>query len=345
MTNMATSNLPDPYIKQNPGDLITAEIWNEMQVDIKKDIAAQVKTAVDNVKSVDHANDADTLGGQTPDQLTKDILTKAEEILPLRTGYFRSFNRLQTGKERIIKHGLKSFPLVDLYLLDYFPAVCSSADNDATAVWVNFFLYHTSERTITVKGTSPSVKAPIEPSDQQPFRVLFADMLTLYKVKYTDTSTLDELETEFWKAFWGDPNDEFDSDQYCHSPWFEKCCGEKRSVKQLKEQGAWDDIWFKMVPTKINTNIDLSDIDALVNGKKFLQDSENAFRKSAVAHSPLSPATPILASIEVNQHDFDTVGITLRADPAYPERFNDTTGFALPENYENELKIMVLLKV
>jgi hypothetical protein len=122
---MATSNLPEPYIKQSQGDLITAEAWNALQVDIKQDIAAQIKTAVDNVKSVDHAKDADTLGGESSDQLTKDILKKAEEILPLRTGYFRSFNRLQTGKERIIKHGLKSFPLADLYLLEYFPAVCS----------------------------------------------------------------------------------------------------------------------------------------------------------------------------------------------------------------------------
>ncbi|HET9179984.1 MAG TPA: hypothetical protein VFQ24_16640 [Terriglobia bacterium] len=312
---MATSNLPDPYIKQNPGDLITAEIWNEMQVDIKKDIAAQIKTAVDNVKSVGHANDADTLGGQTPDQLTKDILTKAEEILPLRTGYFRSFNRLQTGKEKIIKHGLKSFPLADIYQLDYFPAVCSKGDNDATPMWVNFFLYHTSERTITVKATN--TKAPIEASDAQPFRVLFADMLALYKVKYADTSTLDELETEFWKAFWGDPNDEFDADQYCHSPWFEKCCGEKRSVKQLKEQGAWDDIWFKMVPRKT------------INYAPATTDPSQAPTQIQVAH-----------------HNFDMVGITLLQNPILQTGFPGTpAGFQPPESFTNQLKIMVLLKV
>lgn len=345
---MAT-NLPDPYISQNPGDLITAENWNEMQVDIKQDIASQITTAIAGIKSVGHADDAHTLDGKDTQALTDSILKQAEEILPQRTGYFRSFNRLKTGTEKVIKHGLKSFPLADIYILDYFPAVCSTGENDATPMWVNFFLYHSSERTITVKGAA-TIKVPIEPSDVQPFRVLFSDMLALYKVQYTDTSTLDELETEFWKAFWAS-NDEFDSDQYCHSPWFEKCCGEKRSVRQLKDQGAWDDIWFKMVPTKIHTNLDLSDIKALTSetavspAKTFLQQKAQELTDSAVIRPPLSPVTPMLASIEVNQHDFDTVGIVLRADPVYPKRFTDTPGFALPESYTDELKIMVLLKV
>jgi hypothetical protein len=357
-TTIMATNLPDPYISQNPGDLITAENWNEMQVDIKQDIASQIKTAVAGIKSVSHADDAHTLDGKDTQALTDSILKQAEEILPQRTGYFRSFNRLKTGTEKIIKHGLKSFPLADIYILDYFPAVCSTGENDATPMWVNFFLYHSREQTITVKGPAGTIRVPIEPSDVQPFRVLFSDMLALYKVQYTDTSTLDELETEFWKAFW-DSNDEFDSDQYCHSPWFEKCCGEKRSVRQLKDQGAWDDIWFKMVPTKIHTNLDLSDLKALATAlaagsqatdaekkdQAFLKQSGISLRDSAVVRSPLSPVTPIFASIEVNQHDFDTVGITLRADPVYPERFTDTAGFALPETYTNELKIMVLLKV
>jgi hypothetical protein len=350
-TTIMATNLPDPYIPQNPGDLITAENWNEMQVDIKQDIASQITTAIAGIKSVSHADDAHTLDGQDTKALTDSILKQAEEILPQRTGYFRSFNRLKTGTEKIIKHGLKSFPLADIYILDYFPAVCSTGDNDATPMWVNFFLYHSSERTITVKGTPP-IKVPIEPSDVQPFRVLFSDMLALYKVQYTDTSTLDELETEFWKAFWAS-NDEFDSDQYCHSPWFEKCCGEKRSVRQLKDQGAWDDIWFKMVPTKIHTNLDFSDIKALASEKAnpqanppttFLDQSAESLKESAVVRPPFSPVTPMLASIEVNQHDFDTVGIVLRADPVYPKRFNADT-FALPESFKNELKIMVLLKV
>jgi len=323
------SNAPTPYIPQNPGDLVTAENWNQVQVDIKQDIGSQIQTAVGNIKSVDHATNSDELGGQTPDQLTQSILKQAEEILPQRTGYMRSFNKLETGKEKILKHGLKGFPLVDVYQLDYFQAICSTGENDNNPVWVNFFLYHTSERTISVKtATGTTIKATIEPSDQQPFRVLFSDMLALYKVQYTDTSSLDDLVTDFWTAFWGAPNDEFDSDQYCHSPWFEKCCGEQRSVKQLKDRGDWDDIWFKMIPRKT------------IN---YPDPATAALAQPVPANSFDGSVAP--TQIQVEHHDFDTVGIKLLIDPVYPPVFNSQSDFSIPENFQHELKIMVLFKV
>jgi hypothetical protein len=344
---MAT-NPPTPYIPKNPGDLITAEDWNALQVDVKQDIGAEIQTAVGNIKNVDHATDADQLGGQTPDQLTQSILKQAEEILPKRTGYWRSFNRLETGKEKLIKHGLKSFPLVDVYQLDYFQAICSSGEKDATPMWVNFFLYHTSERTIAFKDSTGkvTVRATIEAQDQQPFRVLFSDMLALYNVQYTDTTSLDDLETDFWTAFWKSPNDQFDSDQYCHSPWFEKCCGEQRSVKQLKDRGDWDDIWFKMIPRKtINYP---TGPESTSNGNLVLGTANLA--------QPDPPSTPpnppnnfdgsvAPTQIQVEQHDFDTVGIKLLIDPTYPPYFTLDTVFGLPASYQHELKVMVLLKV
>ena len=336
------SNAPTPYIPQNPGDLVTAENWNQVQVDIKQDIGSQIQTAVGNIKSVDHATNADQLGGQTPDQLTQSILKQAEEILPQRTGYMRSFNRLETGKEKILKHGLKGFPLVDVYQLDYFQAICSTGENDNNPVWVNFFLYHTSERTISLKtAAGTTIKATIEPSDQQPFRVLFSDMLALYKVQYTDTTALGDLVTDFWTAFWGVPNDEFDSDQYCHSPWFEKCCGEQRSVKQLKDRGDWDDIWFKMIPRKTINYPAGPELQTTTSGPL-----------TVGATPPLAQPVPpnsfdgsvAPTQIQVEHHDFDTVGIKLLIDPVYPPYFNAQGGFSVPEN-THELKIMVLLKV
>jgi len=326
---MAT-NPQTPYIQQNPGDLITAETWNQVQIDIKQDIAGQIQTAVGKITDVPHATNADQLGGQTPQQLTDSILKQAEEILPQRTGYMRTFNRLENGKEKILKHGLKSFPLVDIYQLDYFPAICSRGEGDNTPVWVNFFLYHTSERTITVKtDNNVTAKAVIEESDKQPFRVLFSDMLDLYKVKYTDTQSLDDLVTDFWTAFWGAPNDQFDSDQYCHSPWFEKCCGEQRTVKTLKDRGDWDDIWFKMQPRK-TVNFPAG---TPVNPVK--PDPNNPFE-----------GTEAPTQIEVSHHDFDTVGITLLADPVYPVAFNGAAkGPFQPPSNMSELKVMVLMKV
>jgi hypothetical protein len=316
---MATN--PTPYIPRNPGDTITAGDWNAVQIDIKNDIASQVQTAVGNVKSVDHAKDADTLGGQTPDQLTQAILKLAEEILPKRTGYFRSYNRLETGKETVLKHGLKSFPLVDIYQLDYFQAICAKSETELAPSWVNFFLYHTSERTITVKVNGASAKAVIEAQDQQAFRLPFADMIAQYQVQLTDSMTLDEVETAFWTAFWKTPNDQFDADQYCHSPWFEKCCGEKRSYKDLKDRNDWSNIWFKMIPRK-------------------------------TINYPTPPPVPAATDpsvaptqIQVAHHDFDSTGIKLLLDPVYPQSFLTDPTFVRPDSYLHELKIMVLAKV
>ncbi len=316
---MATQ--PTPYVPRDPGDLITAGDWNEVQVDVKKDIADQVKTAVDQIKKVkvEQAGDADTLGGKTPQQIEDEITNRIFEKLPARTGYRMLFKRLKTQEEKVIKHGLKAFPLVDVYQLDYFKVVCAKGETkeEETPAQVNFYLYHTSERRIRVPGT-PTVTVDIEPPDTQPYRIPFADMLALYKVSYTDTTTLDDLETDFWTAFFADPNDQFDPDQYCHSPWFEKCCGEQRSVKQLKDRGDWDDIWLKMEPTK-----------------------------TAIYLKPKPPeitGTPgALSLIQVAHHDFDTLGLTLLEDPTYPTV--PASDPPLPEVSKRELKIMVLLKV
>jgi len=241
-----------PYIPQKPGDQITAENWNGMQVDIKQDIANQISKAIGQIKSVDHADDSDKLGGQDTNQLTQDIIRKVLEQLPkFNGGYLRTFNRLPIYQEKVINHGLHSHPLVDVYQLDYFKVVCAKGPEkaDETLEWTNIYLYHSSERRIR-KPQPSSYKPPnyvdIEPPDNsRPFRILFSDMLALYGVQYSDTTDLDELETRFFEKFYASPSDEFDADQACHSPWFEKCCGEKRSVQELKQRGDWNQIWFK----------------------------------------------------------------------------------------------------
>ena len=134
------------------------------------------------------------------------------------------FKVLKVGTENIIEHNLGDAPLVDVYQLNYFPVICSE-DDQKSDPWVNFYLYHSSEKRLRLEAEKPAIE--IE-SAKGPFhRILFSDMLTRYNVSYTEDSTLDDLETEFWKALFGEPNDSFDDDQYCHSPWFDRCC-EKR---------------------------------------------------------------------------------------------------------------------
>ncbi len=309
------TNGMQPYISHNPGDLVTAEDWNGVQVEIKKDIAAQVQTGVGGIKSVEHAGDTDKLGGKTADQLTQDILEKAKQEIPKRTGYRLLFKRLKfdevkkDGEEKVIKHHLETCPLVDVYQLDYFEVVCADGEDKRDA-WVNFYLYHTSEKKLRLTGP-PAKTIEIEPIDSHAFKIPFKEMLDRYHVEYTETTGLGDLVTDFWKALFANPNDEFEVEQFCHSPWFEKCCGDRRTVGELKKRGDWDDIWFKMMPRKtINYN-------------------------PATATDPTAAPT----QIQVVHFDFNTIGIKLLSDPILPQ---NQLGVGVNKH---ELKVMLLLKV
>jgi hypothetical protein len=318
---------PDPYVNTNPGDLITAQLFNGLQSTIKQDIADQIKKAVEAIKNVDLSGDSAKLGGKTPKELEDEIIQKALAILPTRTGYRMIFKRLTKDDEKVIKHELKACPLVDVYQLDYFPVICATGDekDDRANARVNFYLYHSTEKKFKAITTPPPAVPStfeIEPTDgkHHPFKIPFATMLHLFDVKYTDNSSLDDLETEFWKAFYRSPNDEFDTDQYCHSPWFEKCCGEKRSVATLKSRGDWDDIVFQMRPRKVVH-----------------------FPKTPVDDFPAATGRITLpsaqADVQVVHFDFDTIGVQLLGAPSYP------TPLVPPITNTDELKVMLLLKV
>jgi hypothetical protein len=313
----------EPYISRNPGDSITAEDWNDLQSKIQDDIAKKVKDAVDAKTSVANADNAAKLENKSAKEVEDEAVEKALAVLPTRTGYKMIFKRLTQDDEKVIKHELKACPLVDVYQLDYFEVICAKGEDkeDQSDVFVNFYLYNSREQKL--KFETKSIE--IEPADvkRHPFKISFASMLDLFGVEYTETQSLDDLETEFWKKFFSGLNDEFDEDQYCHSPWFEKCCGEKRSVKTLKDSGAWDDIWFKMMPRKT--------INYLA-GETLNTDG------TPVPAPPSTGPTPAPTQIQVAHFDFDTLGIKLLDAPVYPTELP-------PEVNKDELKVMLLLKV
>lgn len=241
----------EPYITRNPGDLWTAEDWNDVQKRIKQDIGDQVKDAVDNKKTIEHADNADKLENQSSDELTAAILEKVRQDLPKRTGYRKLFKRLRPDEEKVIKHSLGSYPLVDLYALRSFRAVCSEDDQKSLMEETYFYLYQDEEKKIRYKkddGTTESIE--IERLDGQNFRLKFEELLTLYEVQYDERTTLDDLVSDFWQKLFSDPNDDFDDDDYCNSPWFDRCCGERRTVGQLRASGEWDDLYLKVIPVK-----------------------------------------------------------------------------------------------
>jgi hypothetical protein len=249
--------MPDsttPYIPHQPGDLITAEDWNQLQTDVQQDMAAKIASSIAGVKDVDHAKAADKLGDMTLADITKHILDLAFAQIPKRTGYMQVFLNLKVGVTKNVAHNLKAFPVTDVYQLLRFDAVCATDDTsgDARRDQALFYLYHANERRIYLDKTTP---VEIESDDRPKFRIVWKNLIDqLVEAKlleYTDDTTLDELEVNFWKAlFVSPPNDDFDPDAYCHSPWFEKCCGEKRTVGDLTKHGDFKNIYLKMEPVK-----------------------------------------------------------------------------------------------
>jgi len=307
------STMPNAYISHKPGELITAEDWNAMQGLIKQDIGGQIKKAVGDIKKVDQAGDAGSLEGKTLKQIEDEVLIKVFEQLPKRTGYQMIFKLLKKDEEKVIEHKLKACPLVDVYQLDYFEVICSE-DDEKHDSWVNFYLYHTSEKRFKPTNLNTNTII-IESTDSKyhPYKIPFSDMLYRYNVQYTDDSSLEDLVTGFWTAFFNDPNDTFDEDQYCHSPWFDRCCREETSVGDLKKKGEWDDLWFQMRPKK-TINYTLTTNGETGSGYQFPHN------------------------IQISHFDFDTLGVRLLIDPVYPEPPKSKIK-------ADEEKVMLLLKV
>jgi len=313
------STQPDPYHVE-PGDLITAQLFNGLQDKIKKDTAEEIDKAIKALHKVDQSGDSDKLGGSTSDELEERILKRALQEIPKRTGYKRIFKRLEKkGEPEIVWHGLGNFPVVDVYQLDYFKVVCGD-DEDKEDQFVNFYLYHSDETELR-SAADKTKKIIIESSSEGQFvyKIKWVDMLKDLGVTYTQTQSLGDVVTEFWQALFRKPNDKFDPDQYCNSPWFEKCCGENRSMAQIEQRDNLDELWFQMRPRKT------------IN---FPYPGPTPAAATAPSNFP--------NNVEVVHLDFDNIGVKLLADPFYETGPDRPT----PNDINvNELKLMLLLKV
>jgi hypothetical protein len=240
-----------PYEPTSPGDLITADLFNRVQVRTQEDILAQLRRALDALKEVERAGNAAKLEGKTAQQLSDEIIERALREVPQRTGYRMVFRRLRRNEPSVVAHGLKAFPLVNVCQLAAFQVV-ASADQMQTVETVHWFLYHRTEMKIRMPreaGTAGSAELiTIEESRGPVFKHTFQSMLDLFGVEYTGESTLGDVINEFWKKLFSPPNDQFDETTFANSPWMDRCCGDRRTVESLKRGGEWGDLYLKVKP-------------------------------------------------------------------------------------------------
>ena len=239
------------YVEFKAGGIVSADEMNEMQSLICADIKAQVAAAIAALTEVPNAGDSEKLAGETPQELLDRFLEKAMQEFPSHSGYRMAFNRLVHDEPRKIEHNLKTCPLVDVYELKPFPVVCAH-DDDKHVEQVRIFLYHSSEKKIRHPEPTPGgpTSITIEETDGEVFSIPLFEFLSLLDVPYDDNSSLQDLEAEFWDKLFEAPSDSFDPDEYCHSPWFERCCREERTVGSLKEKGDADELFVKMKKQK-----------------------------------------------------------------------------------------------
>jgi len=330
----------DPY-KVSPGDLITANLFNGLQDKIKHDTADQIKTAIDGITNVQHAGDSEKFGGKTPADVEKTIIDQVLARLAEKNLYKLVFKRLQPNEWDTVEHGLGSPPLVDAYQMDYFEVVCADGEDkeDRENKFVNFYLYHSTETELK-SAAIPAEKRKlyIEKSDGSEFvfKIRFEEALKWFKIPFDNNSqSIGDLVAEFWQQLFKKPNDRFDVDQYCNSPWFEKCCGDNRSIGILKQRDDWDELYFQMRPRK---TINFPYPPPLV------KNAQGQVGQPPVLINPVEWPAVFPNNIEVVHLDFNNIGIRLLKEPFYPAALQPGPGANDEKINRTELKVMLLLK-
>jgi len=273
-----------PYIEAQPGELITAQAWNEVQVDVKKDIADEIAAAKEDIthSGVDHSKDSDEFGGKTPEEWTAELDDRYapkvhdHEGQSVRRRYIKQFTA--EVNEALLPHKLGLFPLVDVYEL--LP-VTTKGDQKFAACKILFFSGHadTDDLGLRVQVYRDRVLRGI------PFEHIAGEI----GLQYTDDSAISDVVDDFWTQFAQDPNDEI---EHCQTDWIDDCCEKNRTVGELKKAGDWDDLYIALNPRKCGVGADLLG--------------------AANADNNVQVKAPV-CRVDVNQVNYDTLHIV--ADP------------------------------
>jgi len=235
--------MPDdtPYISHTPGDPITAEDWNSVQVQIKEDIRGQIGKAEDEIRHgvVDKATDADKFADKSEADWTTELDQRYAAKIHDHEGqsvYRRYIKRFsgEPGLDKVLlRHDLGRYPLVDVYEL--LPV------NDAKFPNCKILFYYGHE------DADPNDLWVKVIRDRVPLGLPFDEVLGQLGVAYEDDDVIEDVLNDMWDALARDPNDEIN---HCQTTWVDECCGERRTVAQLKAAGNWDDLYLALRPKK-----------------------------------------------------------------------------------------------
>ncbi len=297
------ANETTPYLSRNPGDLVTAEDWNEVQELIKEDIQNQIGAAKEEIKKtgVERADNADKFDNKTPKEWTEVL---DERYAPKvhnhegQTVYLRYHKRFtKDTPSAFIHHELGRFPLVDIYGLWPVSDEVTTSDEveSSDGLPVKFFLYYHHEE-VDEFGLNVRVYR-----ERVPLGLPIATVLDEYGVEWEEDDTLQDVRNDLWPRLFGQPNDEM---SHASSPWIEEKCIERLKIRELIENDEWPDIRLAFRPQKIEAML-----------MPFVQREA----EGEVAAAPGEGVTPEVWAIPVTHVNYDTLLVELLTPDEIPQ--------------------------
>lgn len=248
-----------PYISQDPGDLITAENWNELQVKIKEDIAGQVgqvETALNEFKEA--PVDADTFDGKTPKEWTSDLDKRYAPLEHIHDGvrrYRRYFLELETVvpstspdtplmlQPAVIMHGMGRHPVVQVYELTELPIAFSRNISRSYQFCFCGPEHHNDPEAMDFKTKSWDERHWGDSIDidmiEDLARSLEAEEQEAFKAQFKDSFTLNAWLSNLEKAFFepGPAQYHFDMGDVYRTQWIKD--RETKTISELRGGGEW----------------------------------------------------------------------------------------------------------
>jgi hypothetical protein len=243
-----------PYVEHHPGDLIAAETLNQVQIDIRNDIAQQIAAAKDDIRhtGVDKAGDSAKFGGATQTDFVQSLDDRYAPKVHSHEGqtayrrYIKEFD-FDAGVTRVLlQHNLGAYPLVDVYELLPVGGTATATGGKPCKLFFYYGAKDAEQFNLLIRVGK----------DRARLGVGFEELLRELGVAYHADTVLEDVLNDMQEKLWADPNDEL---PFCTSPWVDECCGERRSVEDLKRGGQWDDLRVALRPRKCGKGADPSD--------------------------------------------------------------------------------------
>jgi hypothetical protein len=290
--NGNSSNDSDLFVPAKPGDLITSEKWNDLQLKTKTYVVEQIEglrhSGVDNAKNAEQFenNSLEQLKNNLKEEFSKTFVKVNDQ--KSSGNYRRFFVSAEWDRWNVIPHNLGKFPLVETYLLIPLLAfdpqigpcpfvICHNSEFYAIYNKILDFLKMPIPAKITVKkkdqknGTEKEVQIPnplkfwqdlsnflfglgLEDSISQPWGVSLSTILSEFNINLLDKNVLEDVIHEFFIGENGIKTATVGKPmEHAIYPKIKEIY--KFEIKEIYEKGYWDDIRLLFYPINIQGGI------------------------------------------------------------------------------------------